>query len=70
MATDGACGTIKLDGLSLEALCSGFPPGTPVSTVIIGMVIGDPTETRGLILLAQSGGIPRHLPELYGSACL
>ena len=30
----------------------------------------DPTETRGLIELAQSGGTRQHLPEQYGSAYL
>ena len=33
-------------------------------------VIGDPTKTRGLIEFDQGGGTRRHLPELYGSACL
>ena len=32
--------------------------------------VGNPTEIRGLIELAQSGGTQRHLPELDGSICL
>ena len=32
--------------------------------------LGNPTENRGLIELAQSGGTQRHLSEQYGSTCL